>query len=124
MQRRTKLKILFVVTFVAGVGLCIGAIWLPPLAGPGVALIGGSLAMYQSSLSSVPRGTSENPSPETSFETARSSSTEVVVDGEAAAQTPQINNTYIQNNLLFMYNTPFTRQVPPDGARPDRLTLV
>lgn len=48
MLHRTKLKIVFIVSMVAGIGLCIGGIFLAPLLVPGGILIAAGLGMFQS----------------------------------------------------------------------------
>lgn len=48
MLHKTKLKLVFWCSLIAGVALCIGGIWLAPLLVPGGILLAGSLAMYQS----------------------------------------------------------------------------
>lgn len=85
------IKIIFWCSFVVGLALCIGGIWVPPLLIPGGVLISASLGMYQS----VFQPTSDNEANNHGADNPE----------QAHAQNIQVDHNVInpQINMLFLY---------------------
>ena len=115
MLSKTLFKIIFVTSLIAGVALCIAAVWVPPLGIPGAALIAGAFGMYK-----------------TAFGKATEDPTEHVPDVRNMVPPEPVQPTiHIEQNigLFFMYENghrePLEIEYPERPRAPSpRLTFV
>lgn len=112
-----KNNLVFAILLLGGLGLCLGGIWLPPLLVPGSVFLTGAFGMWGSAYTRMyPWKEDDEPSKD--------------VARHIPEPTPIPNQTFIQNNLFFVFVRKFSNRsdspplvINPDESSSNRLTL-
>ena len=114
-------RAIVVLCVLAGIGLCVAGIWVPPLMIPGGALIGGGLGMVRGSVKCPSRNSSNAPNAPETLPSEVGATLESARESSVVSELELVVGAY--KEVTWQYRTSVDTGVQEDGKQESRLTI-